>query len=73
MFYKYKRRNYIIFNFVPLGDCTLIIGDITLPSCGHRYPNAKCYESRNVNSVLCRVKVFKTLPKCGHKLEVMVI
>ncbi|PKC17959.1 P-loop containing nucleoside triphosphate hydrolase protein [Rhizophagus irregularis] len=53
------------------GDCTLIIGDITLPSCGHKYPNAKCYESRNVNSVLCRVKVFKTLPKCGHKLEVM--
>ncbi|CAG8436405.1 920_t:CDS:10 [Rhizophagus irregularis] len=52
-------------------DCTLIIGDITLPSCGHKYPNAKCYESRNVNSVLCRVKVFKTLPKCGHKLEVM--
>ncbi|GES78947.1 P-loop containing nucleoside triphosphate hydrolase protein [Rhizophagus clarus] len=53
------------------GDCTLVIGDILLPSCGHNYPNAKCYESRNIDSILCREKVFKTLPKCGHELEVM--
>ncbi|CAG8640251.1 1615_t:CDS:10 [Funneliformis mosseae] len=53
------------------GDCSLVIGDIMLPSCGHLYPRAKCYETRNVDSILCHIKVSKTLPNCGHKLEVM--
>ena len=51
----------------------MIIGDIILPSCGHTYPKAKCYETRNIMLIRCRVKVIKTLPKCGHRLEVMVI
>ncbi|CAI2179568.1 15854_t:CDS:10 [Funneliformis geosporum] len=53
------------------GDCSLVLGDIILPSCDHLYPRAMCYETRNVYSILCRIKVYKTLPKCGHKLEVM--
>ena len=65
---------YRIFNhpllFI-LGDCTLINGNIEL-SCGHKHLNAKCYETRDIESIRCREKVLKTLPKCGHQLEVMV-
>ena len=56
-----------------LGDCTLIIGDIILPSCGHIFRNVKCFQSHDITSLRCRERVPKKLPKCGHELEMKVL
>lgn len=41
---------------------------LTLP-CGHVVTSAKCWEFQNPASILCRVKVTRTVPGCEHKAE----
>ncbi|CAG8471028.1 5060_t:CDS:10 [Dentiscutata erythropus] len=48
------------------GDCLWPIGSITLP-CGHEYKNAKCFQNKNIDKVLCNEKVLKKLPNCEHE------
>ena len=41
---------------------------LTLP-CGHVVTSAKCWEFQNPASILCRVKVTRTVPGCEHKAD----
>ncbi|RDA86075.1 hypothetical protein CP532_1289 [Ophiocordyceps camponoti-leonardi (nom. inval.)] len=42
---------------------------VTLP-CGHHHSPAKCWEVQNPGSVLCKVKVTRAVPGCGHRVQV---
>lgn len=42
---------------------------VTLP-CGHVVTSAKCWEFQNPASILCKVKVTRTVPGCEHKADV---
>ncbi|RDA95307.1 hypothetical protein CP533_3511 [Ophiocordyceps camponoti-saundersi (nom. inval.)] len=42
---------------------------VTLP-CGHHQSPAKCWEVQNPTSVWCKVKVTRSVPGCGHRVQV---
>ncbi|KAF8433609.1 hypothetical protein BGX38DRAFT_1136480 [Terfezia claveryi] len=49
--------------------CEVIISDVFLP-CGHTSYNVPCHEAQNPDKIICRRSVIKTVPGCGHKLDV---
>ncbi|KAK3486914.1 uncharacterized protein B0T23DRAFT_236859 [Neurospora hispaniola] len=51
------------------GECMVIVKDIKLP-CGHTKDKLLCYQLLDLKSVLCRVKVDKQAPACGHRVTV---
>ncbi|KAK3947289.1 P-loop containing nucleoside triphosphate hydrolase protein [Pseudoneurospora amorphoporcata] len=51
------------------GNCMVIVNGIELP-CGHTKDNLLCFRLLKVESVLCRVKVDKQVPACGHTVTV---
>ena len=51
------------------GRCLVRLDGVMLP-CGHVHDSVACYQTQNLQSVICRVKVGRTVPGCGH--EVMV-
>lgn len=51
------------------GRCLVRLDGVMLP-CGHGQDSVPCHQTQNLQSVVCRVKVGKIVPRCGH--EVMV-
>lgn len=51
------------------GKCLVIVEHITLP-CGHVKDKLLCYQLLDLESVVCRVKVEKKAPSCGHTVMV---
>ncbi|RPB18740.1 P-loop containing nucleoside triphosphate hydrolase protein [Terfezia boudieri ATCC MYA-4762] len=49
--------------------CKIPISHIFLP-CGHTSYNVACHEAQNPGKIICRRSVIKTVPGCGHKLDV---
>lgn len=43
--------------------------DITLP-CGHLISEAACWQARDPTAIKCGTRVKKTIPGCGHQVEV---
>ncbi|KAI1806387.1 hypothetical protein F4811DRAFT_560463 [Daldinia bambusicola] len=43
--------------------------NITL-ACGHRISTALCWEAQDPSSIVCKQKVSKVVPGCGHTVEV---
>jgi hypothetical protein len=50
------------------GKCEVVVGSITLP-CGHTYQNAKCWESKKPQKVVCKVQVDHRVEMCGHVVK----
>jgi hypothetical protein len=51
------------------GRCVVQLNDIRLP-CGHIKASVFCYEAKDIASIMCDVKVFKTVRECMHTMEV---
>ncbi|KAL5337619.1 hypothetical protein BJX70DRAFT_409080 [Aspergillus crustosus] len=51
------------------GPCTMRIEDVELP-CGHIRKTVFCHQMANLKIIKCDVKVEKTVPNCGHIIEV---
>jgi len=49
--------------------CRVPIPHVFLP-CGHTSYDVACHEAQNPNKIVCRRSVIKTVPGCGHKLDV---
>lgn len=51
------------------GPCMVLVDGIRLP-CGHVKNCVPCYETLDPTKLQCRVQVKKTIPGCGHEVEV---
>lgn len=51
------------------GRCTVTLNNVQLP-CGHFKDNLFCYLSQNLSAIQCCVVVNKTVPGCGHTVQV---
>ncbi|PYI22896.1 hypothetical protein BO99DRAFT_377209 [Aspergillus violaceofuscus CBS 115571] len=51
------------------GPCMAKIQDVELP-CGHIKKAIFCHQMSNLKVIKCNVEVEKTVPKCGHKIQV---
>ncbi len=51
------------------GRCMVALNNIQLP-CGHFKDNVSCHLTQNLNSIQCNVVVNKTVPGCGHIVQV---
>ncbi|KAH8689897.1 NFX1-type zinc finger-containing protein 1 [Talaromyces proteolyticus] len=51
------------------GRCTVALENIQLP-CGHFKERVFCYLAQNLNAIQCNVVVSKTVPRCGHIVQV---
>ncbi|KAJ5769858.1 uncharacterized protein N7511_001909 [Penicillium nucicola] len=51
------------------GLCLVKISDVTLP-CGHVKEKVSCHQMDNLAAIKCDVKVEKTVPRCGHTLQI---
>jgi len=49
--------------------CRVAIPQVFLP-CGHTSHDVACHEAQNPDKIVCRRSVIKTVPRCGHKLNV---
>ncbi|KAJ5144090.1 uncharacterized protein N7515_002877 [Penicillium bovifimosum] len=51
------------------GPCMTKVQDVELP-CGHIKQVVFCHQRSNLGAVKCDVQVEKTVPKCGHEIQV---
>ena len=51
------------------GPCMIKIQDVKL-HCGHIKKNVFCHQLSNLKVIKCDVKVEKTVPKCGHTIQI---
>ncbi|KAJ5887927.1 hypothetical protein N7495_007968 [Penicillium taxi] len=51
------------------GPCMTKIRDVELP-CGHIKGFIFCHQMLNLEGINCDVEIEKTVPKCGHKIQV---
>lgn len=51
------------------GPCMAKIQDVELP-CGHIKEAVFCHQMSNLKVIKCDVKVERSVPKCGHKIQV---
>lgn len=51
------------------GKCMEVVSDVQLP-CGHTKHKLLCHQLLDLESVLCRAKVNKQVPACGHTVSV---
>lgn len=50
--------------------CTVNVFDSTrVLSCGHFATDLPCWQAQDLSTVTCMVKVLRTIPGCGHKVE----
>ncbi|KAF8417390.1 hypothetical protein EV426DRAFT_645842 [Tirmania nivea] len=49
--------------------CRVAIPYVLLP-CGHTSYNVACHEAQNPDRIICRRSIIKSVPGCGHKLNV---
>ncbi|WPJ66294.1 hypothetical protein SMAC4_09204 [Sordaria macrospora] len=54
---------------VECGKCVVMVNEVELP-CGHTKNKLLCYQLQELESVLCRAKVDKQVPACGHTVTV---
>ena|ERR1043165_3943516 len=55
---------FLLFMKILAVQCIKYLDIINL---GHIYPNPKCYQVQDPKSIVCNVKVTRTLPTCGHE------
>lgn len=51
------------------GRCEIVLNSVALP-CGHFKDNVHCYRTQNLQAIRCEAIVSKTVPSCGHTVNV---
>lgn len=51
------------------GRCMVALNNIQLP-CGHFKDNVSCWLARDLNAIQCNAVVHRTVPGCGHIVQV---
>ena len=51
------------------GRCMVVLANVQLP-CGHFKDNISCYLTQDLNAIQCSVTLSKTVPGCGHIVQV---
>ncbi len=51
------------------GKCLIKLNDVRLP-CGHLKCDVYCHQTRALGTIRCNTQVQKTIPGCGHTIEV---